>query len=124
MGLDCWVYASDEPVKEEEVQGVMEDGSEFSRMEQSLGEVYYEVWYGRKTHSIMDYLLKDAYFVNDNCRYISLDHLDLDELKLDFTKEFIASEQMDGYELECFKDLIDALSEVPEDKYLYFYAWY
>lgn len=124
MGLDCWVYASDEPVKYEEVQGAMEDGTEFSHIEQSLGEDNYEVWYGRKTHSIMDYLLKDAYFVEDNCKYISLDHLDLDELKLDFTKEFIASEQMDGYELECFKDLIDALSEVPEDKYLYFYAWY
>lgn len=124
MGLDCWVHASDEPIKEKEIYEEMDDGTEISYTEQSLGEDSYEVWYGRKTHSIMDYLLKEASFVDDNCHYISLDHLDLDELKLDFTKEFIVSEQMDGYELECFKDLIDALSEVPEHKYLYFYAWY
>ena len=124
MGLDCWVYASDEPVKEEELLGVRGDGLEFSYTEYNLGGENYEVWYGRKTHSIMDYLLKEAYYEEDNCEYISLDHLDLDKLKLDFTKELISPEQIDEYDLENFKELIDALSEVPEDKYIYFYAWY
>lgn len=124
MGLDCWVHASDEPVKEGEVIRTMDDGTEYGYLEQSLGEDNYEVWYGRKTHSIMDYLLKEASFVEDNCRYISLEHLDLDELKLDFTKELITPVQISEYELEDFKTLIDALSEVPEDMYLYFYAWY
>ena len=124
MGLDCWVYASDAPVTEEEVQGVMEDGSEFSHIVQSLGEENYEVWYGRKTHSIMDYLLKEASYMDDNCHYISLGHLDLDELKFDFTKEFITPDQISEHDLEDFKALIDALCEVPEDMYLYLYAWY
>lgn len=124
MGLDCWVHASDEPVKEGEVIRTMDDGTEYGYLEQSLGEDNYEVWYGRKTHSIMDYLLKEASFVEDNCHYISLDHLDLDELKIDFTKELINPDEISEYDLEDFKALIDAISEVPEDKYLYFYAWY
>lgn len=124
MGLDCWVHASDEPVKEGEVIRTMDDGTEYGYLEQSLGEDNYEVWYGRKTHSIMDYLLKEASFVEDNCHYISLDHLDLDELKLDFTKELLIPDQISEHDLEDFKALIDALSEVPEDMYLYFYAWY
>ena len=123
MGLDCWVYASDEPVEEQEVIRTMEDGTEYGHLEQSLDESI-EVWYGRKTHIIMDYLLREADFSDDNCTYISLDHLDVEDLKRDYTKDLISPSYFNEYELECFKDLIDALSEVSEDKYIYFFAWY
>lgn len=124
MGLDCWVYASDEPVIEEEIQGVMDDGTEFSHLEQSLGEDYKEIWYGRKTHDIMNFLLRGANYTSDNCVYISLDHLDIDELKREHTKQVISPTWFDDGEIDHFKNLIEALEEVSEDKYIYFYAWY
>lgn len=123
MGLDCWVYASDEPVKNEEVQGVMDDGTEFSHLEQILDEPT-EIWYGRKTHTIMDYLLMGLDIYDDNCTHISLGHLDVEELKRDYTKELISPDLINEWELDEFKALIEALEEVPEDKYIYFYAWY
>lgn len=123
MGLDCWVYASDEPVKNEEVQGVMDDGTEFSHLEQILDEPT-EIWYGRKTHTIMDYLLMGLDIYDDNCTHISLGHLDVEELKRDYTKELISPDLINEWELDDFKALIEALEEVPEDKYIYFYAWY
>lgn len=124
MGLDCWVYASDEPVKEQEVIRTMEDGTEYGHLEQSLVDDYKEIWYGRKTHSIMDYLLMGLDIYEDNCTYISLGHLDVEELKRDYTKELISPGLINEWELDDFKALIEALEEVPEDKYIYFYAWY
>lgn len=123
MGLDCWVYASDEPVTEQEVIRTMDDGTEYGHLEQSLDESI-EVWYGRKTHTIMDYLLREADFSDDNCTYISLGHLDVDELKRDYTKELISPGLINEWELDAFKELIEALENVPEDKYIYFFAWY
>lgn len=123
MGLDCYVYVSDEPVKYDEIQGVMEDGTEFSHMEQNLDDTT-EIWYGRKTHSIMDYLLMGLEIYEDNCTYISLGHLDVEELKRDYTKELISPDLINEWELDDFKALIEALEEVPEDKYIYFFAWY
>ena len=123
MGLDCWIYTSDEPVKNEEVQGVMDDGTKFSHLKQSLDNEQ-EIWYGRKTHTIMDYLLMGLELSDDNCIYISLGHLDVDELKRDYTKELISPGLINEWELDEFKELIEALEEVPEDKYIYFYAWY
>lgn len=124
MGLDCWVYASDEPVKEAIVQYFMDDGTGYERLEQSLADDYREIWYGRKTHTIMDYLLREADFSDDNCTYISLDHLDVEEFKRDYTKELISPGLINEWELDEFKELIEALEEVPEDKYIYFFAWY
>lgn len=124
MGLDCWVHASDEPVFEEEVHGVKSDGIEYSYTEQTLGDGYTKIWYGRKTHAIMDYLLTGANFYDDNCTYISLDHLDIDELKREHTRQTISPTWLNEWEIDEFKELIEALEEVPEDKYIYFYAWY
>lgn len=123
MGLDCYVFVSDEPVKEVEIQGSMDDGTEFSHIEQNLKNEE-EIWYGRKTHSIMDYLLMGLDIYKDNCTYISLGHLDVEELKRDYTKELISPDLINEWELDDFKALIEALEEVPEDKYIYFYAWY
>lgn len=123
MGLDCYVYVSDEPVKEVEIQGSMDDGTEFSHIEQNLTNEE-EIWYGRKTHSIMDYLLMGLDIYDDNCTYISLGHLDVEELKRDYTKELISPGLINEDELDEFKELIEALEYVPEDKYIYFYAWY
>lgn len=122
MGLDCYVYTS-KCTKEEietawEIYNESEDASYADRPD--LTE---EIWYGRKTHQIMNLLLED-YRGEDNCEYIPIDKDRIDGFKELFKREVILPNMFDEYELNCFKELLDALENVEEDVYIYFYAWY
>lgn len=122
MGLDCYVYTSNS-TKEEidsswETYHETEDASYEDRPDLTT-----EIWYGRKTHRIMNLLL-EGYLGDDNCEYVLIDKDRLDGFKELFKREVILPNLFDEYELNCFKELLDALENVEEDDYIYFYAWY
>ena len=122
MGLDCYVQTS-KCTKEEietawEIYNESEDASYADRPDLTA-----EIWYGRKTHRIMDLLL-EGYVGEDNCEYIPIDRDRIDGFKELFKREVILPNMFDEYELNCFKELLDALENVEEDDYVYFYAWY
>lgn len=123
MGLDCWVYQTN--ITADEINEFNysnnsdeEDVTDFNTLVDEQ-----EIWYGRKTHAIMDYLLRH-YTGDNNVTYIDLD-LDLEDLKIKFQHEVIVPTDFDEYELGCFKELIDNIeSSYNPDKQLVFYAWY
>lgn len=122
MGLDCYVQTS-KCTKEEietawEIYNESEDASYADRPDLTA-----EIWYGRKTHIIMTLLL-EGYIGDDNCEYIPIDRDRIDGFKELFKREVILPNMFDEYELNCFKELLDALENVEEDDYIYFYAWY
>ena len=122
MGLDCYVYTSNS-TKEEidsswEIYQETEDSSYEDRPDLTT-----EIWYGRKTHRIMNLLL-EGYLGQDTCEYVLIDKDRIDGYKELFKREVILPNLFDEYELNCFKELLDALENVEEDDYIYFYAWY
>lgn len=122
MGLDCYVYTS-KCTKEEidsawEIYNETEDASMADRPDLTT-----EIWYGRKTHKIMSLLL-EGYLGDDNCEYVLIDKDRIDSFKELFKREVILPNLFDEYELYYFKELLDALENVEEDDYIYFYAWY
>lgn len=124
MGLDCYVCQSRLDAKE--LEDFKEKATEAdSSWDSSL--VTEDLWYGRKTHRIMDYLLQ-GYEGEDNCQHIPIDDVTVESLTRLFREESILPDwfgEDPQYELSCLKELIKAL-ETGRDKnqYLYFYAWY
>lgn len=124
MGLDCYVCQSKLDAKE--LDTFKEKATEANCYWDS-SSVTEGLWYGRKTHRIMDYLLQ-GYEGEDNCEHILIDHVTVEELTRLFREETILPDwfgEDPHYELSCLKELIKAL-ETGRDKskYLYFYAWY
>lgn len=101
MGIDCYVYTS-KCTKE---------------------EIDTEIWYGKETLEIMKLLLK-GYLGDANCELVLIDKDRIDGFKELFKREVILPNLFDEYELYCFKELLDALENVEESDYIYFYAWY
>ena len=124
MGLDCYVCQSKLDAKE--LEDFKEEAlEEHASWDSSL--VVEDLWYGRKTHRIMDYLLQ-GYEGEDNCQHIPIDDVTVEDLTRLFREETIIPDwfgEDPHYELSCLKELIKAL-ETGRDKnqYLYFYAWY
>lgn len=123
MGLDCYVYTSKATVDEIEAAWVEWHDRNLDSSEADRPDLTNEIWYGRKTHTIMSLLLEN-YQGEDNCEYILIDNDRIDGFKELFKREVILPNLFDEYELNSFKELLDALEEVPEDVYIYFYAWY
>lgn len=123
MGLDCYVYTSKATVDEIEASWDEWNDSNNDTSEADKPDLTNEIWYGRKTHTIMEILLEN-YQGEDNSEYILIDNDRIDGFKELFKREVILPNLFDEYELSSFKELIDALEEVPEDDYIYFYAWY
>lgn len=124
MGLDCYVCQSKLDAKElEEFKEKSEE--EHGYWDSSL--ITEDLWYGRKTHRIMDYLLQ-GYEGEDNCEHIPIDDVTIEDLTRLFREETILPDWFGEdahYELSCLKELIEALeTRRDEDQYLYFYAWY
>ena len=122
MGLDCYVYASNSTKEEIENAWKNYNESEDAAYE-GRPDLTTEIWYGRKTHQIMNLLL-EGYVGETNCEYIPIDRDRIDGFKELFKREVILPNKFDEYELNCFKKLLDALENVEEDDYIYFYAWY
>ena len=124
MGLDC--YVSQSKLDAEELEAFKQKSEEENQYwDSSL--VMEDLWYGRKTHRIMDYLLQ-GYEGEDNCQHIPIDDVTVEDLTRLFREETILPDwfgEDPHYELSCLKELIKAL-ETGRDKskYLYFYAWY
>lgn len=123
MGLDCYVYTSKATVDEIEASWDEWNDSNNDTSEADKPDLTNEIWYGRKTHAIMGLLLEN-YQGEDNCEYILIDNDRIDGFKELFKREVILPNLFDECELSSFKELLDALEEVPEDDYIYFYAWY
>lgn len=122
MGLDCYAYTSKSTKEEIDSAWKIYHESEDTSMADSP-DLTTEIWYGRKTHQIMRLLL-EGYLGDDNCEYVLIDKDRLDGFKELFKREVILPNKFDEYELNCFKELLDALENVEEDDYIYFYAWY
>lgn len=124
MGLDCYVCQSKLDAKE--LEEFKEKSTEADcSWDSSL--VTEDLWYGRKTHRIMDYLLQ-GYEGEDNCQHIPINDITIEDLTRLFREETIIPDwfgEDSRYELSCLKELIEALeTERDKSKYLYFYAWY
>ena len=124
MGLDCYVCQSKLDAKE--LQAFKEKSVEQQEYWDS-SSVTEDLWYGRKTHRIMHYLLQ-GYEGEDNCQHIPIDDVTVEDLTRLFREETILPDwfaEDAHYELSCLKELIEAL-ETGRDKnqYLYFYACY
>ena len=121
MRLDCMVYQSPlTPKQMEDYIAKCDLDDDHIALE--------ELWYGRKTNTIMGILL-EGYEGEDNCVYIPSSHIDIstDKLVKIATKEIIHSILFKDkeYEFEDFKELIHILKERRDpEQYLYFYAWY
>ena len=124
MGLDCYVCQSKLDAQELEAARVKSE-EENEYWDSSL--VTEDLWYGRKTHRIMDYLLQ-GYEGEDNCQHIPINDITIEDLTRLFREETIIPDwfgEDPHYELSCLKELIEALeTERDKSKYLYFYAWY
>lgn len=124
MGLDCYVTQSKLDAEElEAFQKKPEEENDF--WDTTL--VMEDLWYGRKTHRIMDYLLQ-GYEGENNCQHIPIDDVTVEDLIRLFREETILPDwfgEDSHYELSCLKELIEALETGrDEDQYLYFYVWY
>lgn len=125
MGLDCYVLQS--KLSPKELEEYKEKEVEANGYWDST-EVTQELWYGRKTHSLMDWLLTN-YYGDDNCEHILIDHITVEGLKKFFVEETILPNHLNTssyeYEMECLQELINNLEAKQDtDQYLYFYAWY
>ena len=121
MRLDCMVYQS--PLTPQQLKDCLPKCDLYDEL-----NALEELWYGRKTNTIMSILL-DGYEGEDNCVYIPISHIDMstDKLVKIATKEIIHPILFKDkeYEFEYFKELIHILKERRDpEQYLYFYAWY
>ena len=123
MGLDCYVYTSKATVGEIEAAWVEWNKRIVDSSEADRPDLTNEIWYGRKTRKIMRLLL-EGYLGDDNCEYIPIDVDRIADFKELFIREVILPNLFNEYELNCFKELLDALEHIEEDDYVYFYAWY
>lgn len=121
MGLDCYVRTSTLGI--DEIQAIV-DKAEENNTYYDAERFSTEIWYGRKTHAIMSYLLQN-YSGDDNCVWIPIDDFTTEQIEKLWKREVIVPSIFNEYERDCLKELVDALKKYrEEDEHLYFYAWY
>lgn len=126
MGLDCYIYESKYSCDELNAHVC----SEQSHCEACVKtEDTNQIWYGRKTHTIMNMLINNRVKTDDNCTYIDISDIDIEELKTLLVRETIqpTTFRNNEYELDCFVELVKVLEKSKKenpDQYLQFYAWY
>jgi hypothetical protein len=133
MGLDCYIYSSKHTAEELNEHACCDDVTDESETVVCIGcekaRDSHDLWYGRKTHTIMDMLLEHKNLSEDNCVHIGLNDVDLEGYKTLIGKETIQPRKFinNEYELDCFVDLVQKLDDdrkTNPDNNLIFYAWY